>query len=59
LCHAATKIQASFRGHMIRKQMEKKENETDDSPQDKKNEVTFFVKKVFFSNFAKTAINYR
>lgn len=26
LCHAATKIQASFRGHMIRKQMEKGED---------------------------------
>ncbi|KAJ8976074.1 hypothetical protein NQ317_007582 [Molorchus minor] len=40
LCNAATKIQASFRGHLTRKQEAEKKNESESSSsQDKKNEV--------------------
>lgn len=33
LTHAATKIQASFRGHMVRKQMDKEDGDGDQKPQ--------------------------
>lgn len=39
LCHAATKIQASFRGHMLRKQIEKGENAENDATSKKPNNV--------------------
>lgn len=39
LCHAATKIQASFRGHMIRKQIEKGENASETVTPKKPNNV--------------------
>lgn len=47
LCHAATKIQASFRGHLTRKQVGK------DEPNDKKtvkqnNEVSIAYNQIFY-----------